>query len=381
MAPTAGVLVKSDIVKAGGITLQGDSVDLGSIGTFGTTLISNGGTILVRATSNDIKLGDLASSALLKANGGNVQLLAEGSVTGGHGNEFIARAAGTVGSHAGGAIEITAGSTFSRLTPALTLPGGTVPPDLSVLGSDIAIENRVRNAATGVVVAAINGGTVDLNAGPVDARTTLNLSRGFIVFGADGGNSVELDGATFSVDSYKPIAYRTPSSSCLSALKNTTVRTGLGDVYAKKGAVVSIVYENGMVRVAALSGPGDVRVIAGGRTIALAPGQELLLADRQITSEESHPSDGVGRRNITHHDLGDGIVACISDISIVSMIQNAAHMRTLRKPASQAERAVLGQMIKTAAAIEHITRDRGRYEARPAVKRMDDRWTPVSFKR
>jgi hypothetical protein len=155
----------------------------------------------------------------------------------------------------------------------------------------------------------------------------------------------------------------------------------LGDVYAKKGAVVSIVYEHGLVRVAALSGPGDVRVIAGGRTIELSPGQELVLADRKITSEESRPSDGVGRRNTVHHVLGDGIVACISDISIVSMIRNASHMRALRNPASQVERAVLGQMIKTAAAIEHITRDRGRYEARPAVERLNDRWTPVSFKR
>src|SRR5262249_28335296 len=109
-------------------------------------------------------------------------------------------------------------------------------------------------------------------------------------------------------------------------LRNTTIRFGAGsgfenaEVCATKGALLSVSVERCGLRVAACSGPGDVILKAFGRSIALNPGQEVVVSNHVLTGEEHHKSDGVGRRQSRTVALSGGLYATICDVSIVSMV-------------------------------------------------------------
>jgi hypothetical protein len=64
--------------------------------------------------------------------------------------------------------------------------------------------------------------------------------------------------------------------------------------------------------------------------------------------------------------------ATLSDFSIVSMATNAAHLRALRAPVSSLEKAMFGRLAKTAAVIETVTKDHGRYSAKMRETRGGD---------
>jgi hypothetical protein len=119
----------------------------------------------------------------------------------------MASAAGTSSANSkGGGIEIGSGLTRgSQLPAAFRLPGGTAPSAGS-LGDNVVINNG--GNMLGVVLANTSGGgTIDLTT-PGSTGATLNLNRGAIVFDAIGpGASVQLDGGTFSVQAFKPVAF------------------------------------------------------------------------------------------------------------------------------------------------------------------------------
>jgi hypothetical protein len=177
--------------SAGGLTIESD-VSLG------------GDDIRAVVAGGGISIGD---NVQFEADAGNIVLLASGPIQGGQGNSFMASAAGTSSANSkGGGIEIGSGLTRgSQLPAAFRLPGGTAPSAGS-LGDNVVINNG--GNMLGVVLANTSGGgTIDLTT-PGSTGATLNLNRGAIVFDAIGpGASVQLDGGTFSVQAFKPVAF------------------------------------------------------------------------------------------------------------------------------------------------------------------------------
>jgi hypothetical protein len=409
LAPNAGVLSKANVATAGAISISGNDIALPFLVGAPVSLASNGGDLTVRATGN-ITFGGGTNAGDFRANGGSLSMLALGDITGGNGNNFVARGVGTPASTLGGGIEVAAGTLTSRLHDVFQLPAGSAP-DPSLLGTNVRIYNEVRNVPTGAVWTPIGGGIVDLSFSPTN-RSNLNLDRGAILIDADGASQVLLDGATFTTADYFPIAHTTSilppqtlsgeveagdvvadiahaftqdrehrqvisasvnkssavfhrGSAFIQALTNMAVKTNFGDVVIKKGAMVALDSTGGALRVKSCSGPGHTTVRLAGKSISLAPGQELLVSTRKPTKELLAPADGVGRRMVSQHSLMSDLHIAVSDISLVSYLQNAHFLSHLRASTSPVEKRMLGALLKTAASIETVTRARGAYTARP----------------
>lgn len=159
---------------------------------------------------------ELGHNNTFQADGGNVVILSGAStITGGANNKFIARAVGTSSASAtGGGIELGAGTTASRLNAAFFVKPGTVPfGSPQVLGSNVVINNNA-NTTGAIQTNILNGGHVDLSHTTGNLATlNLNGTGGVVVFDANGSKSVELEGATFTVDAFRPISYSSVSSS------------------------------------------------------------------------------------------------------------------------------------------------------------------------
>jgi hypothetical protein len=204
-APPTGVLSSKDVAARGSLTIISvvNGVDIQSLAAGDTILRSAGGNLTITAVGGSITLGD---GAHIRADGGNLQMLADGTITGGQENTFVARAVGTTG----GGIELGSGLTVSNnLQNAFQQPSGTAPPP-SALGSNVVINNG--GGTLGVVrLITSGGGTVNLSSTGTN-QATLNLNRGVMVFDALGpGSSVELDGGTFTTDALLPIGYQDPT--------------------------------------------------------------------------------------------------------------------------------------------------------------------------
>ncbi|MBI4533891.1 MAG: hypothetical protein HY711_08070 [Candidatus Melainabacteria bacterium] len=147
-----------------------------------------------------------------------------------------------------------------------------------------------------------------------------------------------------------------------------TIKTPLATVFADKSSLVSAEYKQGRLRVQACSGPDDVCVVCGQYKIPLKPGAEVLLADHYPTQQEVYGTDGIGRRCFNAFALGNSVFIVKADFSIASMLLNVHHLKSLRRPWSTDDKHLLESLLKTAAAIEYVTRGRGGYFVLPKEK-------------
>jgi hypothetical protein len=153
----------------------------------------------------------------------------------------------------------------------------------------------------------------------------------------------------------------------INSLRDTRVTTEFGLIRVKRGALVSVSVESGMLKVIACSGPNDVTVECGQKTISLMPGEELTVSKHQPTKASC--ADGVGRRRVRSIAFGKSIddsYATICDISIVSFIANLPHLQSLAHATSPLERKISERLLKTAAALQQVTAGRGVYTAEPS---------------
>lgn len=151
----------------------------------------------------------------------------------------------------------------------------------------------------------------------------------------------------------------------LSAPSVERIETALGQVLARRGALVSVEVAHGQLRVKGLSGPGLIEIAAAGTRIPLNLGEEVLISDHRPTRQEAMPSDGVGRRNQKAYALDERNTAVICEFSLVSMLSNSAYMQSIKSPATPHHRNTLGKIIKAAAARELVSARRGGYQAQP----------------
>jgi hypothetical protein len=203
--PATGNLQPTQIASKGALTLStnGQGTQIGNSDSF----TSNGGDLrlTVTAVAGALTVG---TNNQFVANGGNIFIFAKDNITGSTGNFFHARSVGTAAANStGGGIEVGSGLTTStNLLSALNLKLPQANPSANALGVGVVYNNTVPNpGTTGIIKANVSTGTVNLthNGGPA----SLNLqSGGAQVFDAQGGTTVQFDGATFQTEGLKPIA-------------------------------------------------------------------------------------------------------------------------------------------------------------------------------
>lgn len=419
-APVTGLLAPTDITAIGSIALTATGAAGITVGSNGSMVVA-GGNLTTTSTTGGLTM---ANSGLYQSNGGRIVMLAKGAIVGGTGNTFYARGT-NVKSSIGGGIEIGSGLiSSSNLSAAFALPKGTAPVP-AVLGTNVVINN---SGGTKGTVRAITSGGGFLNLSSSGSNTaTLNLTGGgAVVFDAvNTGALVQFDGGTFKTESLKPIAYYQPAavatgdadgaaahdrqsggqaiahvytedaddvmvltananSAAVSAkqqgampvvtlkrgavvmrmLQKATIASRHAQVQVRKGALVSMDLSGGVLRVVALSGPGDVTIVAAGRKLDLPPGREAVIAAGALEPDELKPEDGIGRRDVTSHELADGLALAVSEVSLTSLITSAPHFHAIKKPASAMTRNLQEQMLKTAAALHHLGLARGSFSGR-----------------
>jgi hypothetical protein len=185
------LLVNTNIATAGTTTVTGANVLIGT----GNSFTNVGSKMNITATTGNISMGQ-GNTFLVR--GGNLAILAKGTVSGDTGNSFLAD--GISGTPTGG-VEVGSGLTAGTLSKTFAKPTTTVP----TLGANVTVTQI--NPGAIVLNPASGGGTVDISS---TAATTVTLNRGVIVFDAVGvGSSVNLGSATFQVHSSQPVAFNT----------------------------------------------------------------------------------------------------------------------------------------------------------------------------
>lgn len=398
------------------ISINASSVNLGTDSN--TNVIATGGNVAMTAKSGNLTLGSASTANFIQSLGGNVILLASGQITGGPGNEFKACSqGGSISS--GGGIELGAGTTTSRLAAARLSAAGTVSGPFA---TNFVVNNpNDGDNKSGVVQANFSNGAAGTNSINVSSsglnQAVLNLQGGAIVFDARGiSNTVKLDGATFTVAGLKPISYSASVSQInlidFSEFKNTgqaklasilvpgrkgiqilsaqgrvandlacidfqagdlmisptvktIIHTPLADIHVKKGALLSLSCGKSGVRIIDCGNSGEIRVVApSGKSIWLEPGEELTLAKPPLQNDEMLVEDGIGRRRFRQVDLGRDVYSGLCDVSLISLLGNLEHLNALRHPRNELEARFRSQLMKTASAVEIVTKSRGAYQAR-----------------
>jgi len=150
----------------------------------------------------------------------------------------------------------------------------------------------------------------------------------------------------------------------MNTLEPLEINVGAAKIFARKGSLSSISNDNGLIRIIACSGPGDLTIQLGPHKIALAPGEEILLSDHKPEASEILQEDGIGRRFTTTAQLSEGIFVAKSDVSLITMLANQAHLRSLVRSNKASEKAIATRILKTAAVLGQVTNNRGSFVSR-----------------
>jgi hypothetical protein len=149
-------------------------------------------------------------------------------------------------------------------------------------------------------------------------------------------------------------------------------------VRIKKGALALIAAEDDGCRVIACSGPNHVTMVVDGRSITLAPGQEVLVSSN--VGEGQTKADGIGRRNFRQFS-SDAKFVGICEVSLITVLSNRAELKALRAPRTVSEKRLAESLLRTAAAVCVLTQNRGPFHAVPKDARHEHKsqYKPVSY--
>jgi len=137
------------------------------------------------------------------------------------------------------------------------------------------------------------------------------------------------------------------------------VKTPIGDVAISANGDVLLSYTDGVLRVANLDGLGqNVMVKLTGPNFkgkdhqaAIAPGFEVIGADRALTGGDLRPKDGIARRHA--QTLENGHMA-VGEFSIASAMNNVRIIAEMQQNLTGVkERRILGDMSKMAAVLNY----------------------------
>lgn len=155
----------------------------------------------------------------------------------------------------------------------------------------------------------------------------------------------------------------------LHPLVDTTISTPVGDVSARKDSLFSVDFRDGRLRVVACSGPGDILLHVGARTISLLPGEEVVISDHLLSAEERTPADGLGRRAFKQFNVNEKRYVTLAEVSLPSMLANKSSMLSILHPTGSVEKRTQARLLKAAAVLQQVSAGHGPYASRKQTER------------
>lgn len=136
------------------------------------------------------------------------------------------------------------------------------------------------------------------------------------------------------------------------------VGTHEGDVHIEQGSAVHV-YETGAdVCIMDLDDrrKGAVRVVAGGKLITLQPGKQLVLSRvMQADYDKVNPVPSIATRHTKKIELENGIVAFVSDFSILSALIKVVPLKQMVNSTDPKQRELAHALLKNAVLITNFS--------------------------
>ncbi len=138
------------------------------------------------------------------------------------------------------------------------------------------------------------------------------------------------------------------------------IHTELGDAILQRNSVASIERWQGQLRLASYCEPQAVLFKGEKGIFSLRWGQELVVTDHSPTWGDLLPNDGVARRNF--EPVAASNYSCtLTDFQLGSALKILPQLAVVRKPSTKNGYKLRAKLIKTAAALELVTGQRGRF--------------------
>ena len=159
--------------------------------------------------------------------------------------------------------------------------------------------------------------------------------------------------------------------------KNISMDINEYQVRVESGAKVLVIHQGSNLSVCNLydARTGAVQVAARDKVLNVLPGQQIVLTKHAGADfDRTNPHFGIGYRNLEKHNLGNGITAFKSEISIISALQVSPPLRFMLKSKEPAHQATIHQVIKNAVIISTLNDCRTPFKNSYQVLVERDEW-------
>ena len=143
-----------------------------------------------------------------------------------------------------------------------------------------------------------------------------------------------------------------------------SVNTNLANVQIDAGSAVMLLQNGNEMAIFALHDDhsGAVRVMVDGQSMEIPVGRQLVLSrDHGAPFEKVNPT-GIGYRNVSEGKLGS-LKAYTSEFSVLSALTSTRALRPLLKSANKEERELVAKLLKTAAAMSMVGKNKVPFKA------------------
>lgn len=178
---------------------------------------------------------------------------------------------------------------------------------------------------------------------------------------ANGGSVVALEAPSGNRSSSHDMAY---GNGLFAPNFDTTIKTSIGSVELKAGAVALIMQSNGGLSVYDLHDErkNSIVVNVGDKVFSLSPGHQVLISGHAKAAFESvNPLELVQYRNLNHTQLGNGHKAFTAEFSIPSACYAVKPLQQLMSSNHKDALGLAKRIHKTTAIMMSLSPDRGDY--------------------
>lgn len=161
--------------------------------------------------------------------------------------------------------------------------------------------------------------------------------------------------------------------------KSFTLITPEAEIRVAAGAKVLVVKTQSALSVFNLCDHhrNEVTVLSGHQSMALSPGQQVVLTSRKTGRFESiNPATTIAFRDVREYALENGLRLFDCAFSIPSALMNVPPLRTLASSSAKADKKLFGELAKTAAILHYMKGKEGPYRT-TQVSRIASKKRPL----
>jgi hypothetical protein len=149
----------------------------------------------------------------------------------------------------------------------------------------------------------------------------------------------------------------------VSSSERTIVHAGDALINVAPGAVAMIHAHNGVVKVRNMfdKSAHSVVVFVNNRQIDVPVGQEAAFGSHDVAVAQAIKSDSVGRRRIRHVKMANNKAVMLSDVSLLSILQNSELLARIMDKNDSANKALRNKLLRMAAVLSTVTAKYGAY--------------------